>query len=110
MEHTISFEQMPSVIAQISSKLETIESLLQNKSLPNEAKVEDQLLGVEETADFLGLSTQTIYGKVSKGELPVMKRSKKLYFSKFDLLDYLKRGRRKTNLEIQEEANKHRNR
>lgn len=110
MEQKISFEQMPSEIAQISSKLERIESLLLNHSSPNEAKEEDHLLGVLETADFLGLSTQTIYGKVSKGELPVMKRSKKLYFSKSDLMNYLKRGRRKTNLEIQEEANKHLNR
>ena len=110
MEQSISFEQMPGVIAQISSKLETIESLLQKQSSPFEPKEEDQLLGVEETANFLGLSIQTIYGKVSKGELPVMKRSKKLYFSKFELMDYLKRGRRKTNLEIQEEANNHLNR
>ena len=105
MEHTISFEQMPGLIAQISLKLETIESLLIDQSETSLPENSDELMGVKETAEFLSLSVQTIYGKVSKGELPVMKRSKKLYFSKYDLMDYLKRGRRKTNLEIQEEAN-----
>ncbi|MDB9963714.1 helix-turn-helix domain-containing protein [Vicingaceae bacterium] len=106
MEHTISFEQMPGLIAQISLKLETIESLLIDQSETALPEHSDELLGVKETAEFLSLSVQTIYGKVSKGELPVMKRSKKLYFSKDDLMNYLKRGRIKTNLEIQEEANK----
>ena len=106
MEQSISFEQMPSVIAQISSKLEAIESLLQSQTGPIAPIEEEQVFDVEETAEFLRLSVNTIYSKVNKGELPVMKRSKKLYFSKSDLMDYLKRGRRKTNLELQEEANK----
>jgi len=33
-----------------------------------------------------------------------MKRSKRLYFSKNDLIEYLKKGRRKSNDEIEEEA------
>lgn len=104
MTQTISFEEMPRVLAIMSSRLEAIESLLlnsPNKSIPEES---DELMGVKETAEFLGLSVHTIYGKVSKGELPVMKRAKKLYFSRVELLDYLRRGRRKTNTEIQELA------
>jgi hypothetical protein len=45
-----------------------------------------------------------MYSKVSKGELPVMKRSKRLYFSRTELLAYLKSGRKKTNTEIEAEA------
>ncbi len=65
---------------------------------------EDQLLSVQETAKFLNLSVPTIYSKVSRGELPVMKRSKRLYFSRTELMDYLKQGRRKTTLEIETDA------
>jgi len=51
-----------------------------------------------------GLTVPTIYSKVSKGELPVMKRSKRLYFSSTELMKYLKRGRKKSNAEIEQEA------
>jgi len=64
----------------------------------------EKLLTIQEAADFLSLTVQTIYSKVSKGELPVMKRSKRLYFSRIELLDYLKEGRKKSNAEIEQEA------
>jgi len=64
----------------------------------------EQLLTIQEAAEFLSLTVPTMYSKVSKGELPVMKRSKRLYFSRIELLDYLKHGRRKSNAEIEQEA------
>lgn len=64
----------------------------------------DQLLTIQEAAKFLHLSVPTIYTQVSRGELPVMKRNKRLYFSKAELVGYLKGGRKKTNAEIEAEA------
>ena len=64
----------------------------------------EQLLTIQEAAEFLSLTVPTMYSKVSKGELPVMKRSKRLYFSRTELLDYLKDGRKKSNAEIEQEA------
>lgn len=64
----------------------------------------DELLTVQDTAKFLTLSVPTIYGLISKGELPVMKRSKRCYFSKVDLINYLKQGRKKTLAETASEA------
>lgn len=66
----------------------------------------EQLLTVQEAAEFLNLAVATIYSKVSKGELPVMKGigSKRLYFSRTELLDYLKAGRKKSNAEIERKA------
>lgn len=64
----------------------------------------EQLLTVQEAAQFLNLTVPTIYSKVSKGELPVMKRSKRLYFSSTELMEYLKDGRKKSNAEIEQEA------
>ena len=64
----------------------------------------EQLLTIQEAADFLSLTVPTMYSKVSKGELPVMKRSKRLYFSRTELLEYLKDGRKKSNSEIEQEA------
>ncbi|RXG21248.1 helix-turn-helix domain-containing protein [Leeuwenhoekiella marinoflava] len=67
----------------------------------------EQLLTIQEAAQFLNLTVPTIYSKVSKGELPVMKRSKRLYFSSTELMQYLKEGRKKSNSEIEQEADKY---
>ena len=64
----------------------------------------EQLLTIQQAAEFLSLSVPTLYTKVSKGELPVMKQGKRLYFSRTELLDYLKDGRKKSNAEIEAEA------
>ena len=64
----------------------------------------EQLLTIQEAAQFLNLTVPTLYSKVSKGELPVMKRSKRLYFSRTELIQYLKEGRKKSNTEIEQEA------
>ena len=62
------------------------------------------LLTVQDAAKFLTLSVPTIYGLIAKGELPVMKRSKRCYFSKVELINYLKAGRKKTMAETAIEA------
>jgi excisionase family DNA binding protein len=64
----------------------------------------EQLLTIQEAAEFLSLSVPTLYSKVSKGELPVMKRGKRLYFSRTELMEYVKAGRKKSNAEIEQEA------
>jgi len=71
------------------------------------AKTEpERLLNVQEAAVFLSLTVPTMYSKVSKGELPVCKApgSKRLYFSRTELINYIKTGRRKSNSEIEQEA------
>lgn len=92
----------------IETRLNNIETLLldlkHNPKEQNEIPELDKLLSIQETATFLNLSIPTIYSKVSKGELPVMKRSKRLYFSRIELTEYLKKGRKKTNSEIEAEA------
>jgi excisionase family DNA binding protein len=105
------------IIIQLNS--EELSSLIQNsvrKVLKeNLSTVEttdktEQILTIQEAAEFLSLTVPTMYSKVSKGELPVMKRSKRLYFSRTELLDYLKDGRKKSNAEIEQEAKAYLNR
>ncbi|MDA1122429.1 MAG: helix-turn-helix domain-containing protein [Bacteroidetes bacterium] len=78
----------------------------QRELLPKEVdeQKEDYPLTVQEAGKFLSLAIPTIYSKVSKGELPFMKRSKRLYFSRNELMEYIKEGRNKTNAEIEIEA------
>ena len=77
---------------------------LRNIKPQQKSEQPEQLLTVQEAAQFLNLTVPTIYSKVSKGELPVMKRSKRLYFSQNELMDYVKVVRKKSNTEIEAEA------
>ncbi|GHA39409.1 hypothetical protein GCM10007103_20920 [Salinimicrobium marinum] len=72
------------------------------KSSPSETT--EHILTVQEVAKFLNLAVPTVYSKVSKGELPFTKRSKHLYFSSTDLMEYLKIGRRKSKSEVEQKA------
>ena len=86
--------------------IDCVNSCLKNNTQESKTPTEqpEQLLTVQEAAKFLNLTVPTIYSKVSKGELPVMKRSKRLYFSSTELMEYLKEGRKKSNAEIEQEA------
>ena len=99
----ISFNELPKAVTDLQETVNDIKRLLIEAS--KEPKPEtDELLTIEQTALFLKLAKPTIYGLISKGELPVMKRSKRCYFSKAELINYLKQGRKKTNLEIEAET------
>jgi len=62
-------------------------------------ELDEELLTVNEAAEILRLSVPTIYGLMHKGDLSYMKRSKRCYFTKIDLMNYLKEGRRQSTLE-----------
>jgi excisionase family DNA binding protein len=66
----------------------------------------EQLLSIQQAAELLSLTVPTLYSKVSKHELPVCKApgSKRLYFSRSELMDYIKTGRKKSNADIEAEA------
>ena len=69
----------------------------------------DDILNVEEAMAFLGFKKSTIYTKVNRGEIPHMKRGKRLYFSVTELKKYLTDGKRLTNDEVNEMAKKYLN-
>lgn len=96
----------------LEARLSNIENLLldlkhQPTLVENSSKNSEKPLSISEVAEFLNLSNSTIYGKVSRGELPYMKRGKRLYFSQAELENYLKDGRKLTLYEIASEANQY---
>ena len=60
--------------------------------------------GAEFAAKITGKAIPTIYDLVHKRLIPHSKRGKDLYFSKKDLLAWIRAGKRKTTAEIQEAA------
>lgn len=53
-------------------------------------KANDDILTIDEACEFLNLQRATVYGMTSRREIPFIKKSKKLYFSKDDLTAWLK--------------------
>jgi len=92
-----------------------LESLIENavRKVMNEigglkpAVEENHFLSVKETADYLKLTPPTIYGLVSRMEIPYCKKGKRLYFPQKDLEKWLMEGRRKTRREIELEVDEY---
>jgi excisionase family DNA binding protein len=104
MEQNLTFDQLPKAVTMLTKEVSELKRLLIEKQEQPPIAQPEQLFTVQEAAEFLNLTVPTIYSKVSKGELPVMKRSKRLYFSSTELMEYLKEGRKKSNAEIEQEA------
>jgi excisionase family DNA binding protein len=99
----LTFNELPQAISELFKKMESIETLLINNSNNTQADPE-QLLNIKQAGELLNLSVPTLYGYVHRAEIPVSKRGKRLYFSKQELLDWIKLGRKKTVSEIKAEA------
>ena len=98
----LTFEQLPQAVSLLHDKLNNIELLLREGN--NQPSPADELLSISEAARFLNLSVPTLYGKVSRKEIPVNKQGKRLYFYKSELAAWIKAGRKKTVMEIRQEA------
>jgi excisionase family DNA binding protein len=97
----LSFDQLPQLVHEQGLQIEELKQLvIQAIASRSEQEPDVPNMDIHEAAEFLKLKVPTIYSKVSKGELPSMKRGKRLYFSKMDLTAYLKQGRNITNSEI----------
>lgn len=101
----ITFENLPAAVGEIRDRLRLIEQHLENLSTSDPSH--KHLMTISEAAQFLSLSTSTIYSKVCKMEIPVHKRGKRLYFEKHELYDWIRAGKRKTAEQLHEEADEY---
>jgi excisionase family DNA binding protein len=82
----------------IEQRLSNIEYLLTDMkhlagTVPNPA---DDIIQIDEFCKITGLTKQSAYGLVHRHEVPNIKKGKRLYFSKSEILEWIKTGRRKT--------------
>jgi len=83
---------------------EELEGFFAEKSIYGEKDKQDEIGGIHLAIEITGLAKPTIYGLVSERKIPHSKQGKRLYFSRQELLDWLKQGKRKTQAEIAIEA------
>jgi excisionase family DNA binding protein len=102
MEKRLSFDDLPKKVAELDTRLDRMEKMLEEVLSRLDGKG-DQVMTVEQAAKFLSLAQQTIYEKVSKREIPFIKRDggKRVYFLKSSLIEWLKEGVRKTRQEFE---------
>jgi len=99
------FETIETRLGKIENLLLDLRSSTQHTA--GTATNEKDLLTVHEAAEFLTLAVPTIYSMVSRGTLPFMKRSKRIYFSRTELVDFLKAGRNQTTAEMAANADQY---
>ncbi|MEJ2884174.1 helix-turn-helix domain-containing protein [Pedobacter sp. GR22-6] len=109
-----SFDKLPEVVRRLFEKVEHIEEML--IELQPKAPQENELLTIQEAAEFLKVTVAALYTKVSRQEIPVSKSGKRLYFNKTDLKKWIIASKRKKIEEIRKDAeermkilNKHKN-
>lgn len=105
MEQVLTFDKLPEAVTRLIKEVSELKSLFIEKQTQTTPVLPEQFLSIQEAAVFLGLSVPTIYSMCSRNCIPFMKRSKRLYFSSKELIEYLKEGRKKSNAEIEREAN-----
>ena len=95
----------------IDARLKNIECLLLDlKHSENPPFLSDpnneEFISISEAATFLHLAVPTLYGLVHRSKIPVYRKSKRLYFLKSELKDFVKAGRKPTEQEIKQAAAK----
>ena len=78
---------------------ESIKSAISEQNSQQQSEEPDRILSLKETATFLNLAQQTVYGFTSKQQIPFIKKGKKLYFRKSELEKWLLDGNVKRDLE-----------
>ncbi|MCF4101039.1 helix-turn-helix domain-containing protein [Gillisia sp. M10.2A] len=88
----------------ILSKLESIEKQLEELKKIKSKKLNDELMTIEEIADYINYQKSSIYGLVKKRKIPFIKASGKLHFRKSEIDNWLNRGKIKSRAEIKKMA------
>ena len=84
---TITIEELEQLVTKCVNNC-----LNEQKQMFESKEQEDELMTIQDASEMLHLSVTTLYSKCSRNELPYKKRSKRLYFSKKELRDYLDKG------------------
>jgi predicted DNA-binding transcriptional regulator AlpA len=103
----VNHDNLPQAVSGLYDKLEHIEKLLSELGNPP-AQDPDEILNITQASALIRKTVSTIYTLVNKSEIPVSKKGNRLYFSKLELIAWIRSGRKKTNQEISIEAKHHR--
>ena len=87
----VDIRTLRSIIGDVVEKAVQSVGLVQNSTKKDEERLEDGLLGMEETLKLLKVSKVTIHNWKKKGIIKSHKMGRKLYFKRAELMDAIKR-------------------
>ena len=95
MENTISFNDLPNAVMDLSRKMD----ILLSRATEQQIDDEDKLFSIEELIDYLPEhpARQTVYGWVNSRLIEFEKYGKRLYFRKSTINFWLANGRQIKN-------------
>ncbi len=76
---------------------ETLRGVKQDEKTPDQ---QNEFLDISEASNFLKMAKQTLYGLTSNRQIPYIKKGKKVYFNKGEVIAWLNEGKMKTKSEI----------
>lgn len=101
----ISFENLPKAVAFLSDQIAELKQIVKNQN--SISKPEKRIpIDIETASRIIGKAKPTIYTLVRERKIPCYKNGKKLYFFEDELMAWISSGKRKTILEIEEDAEK----
>ena len=94
------FDKLAQQMDRVENLLLELKTQLPAPLLPNP----DEIGGIALACQVTGLAKSTIYDLVCKKQIPYMKRGKKLYFSRQELLSWIQEGKQQTRSDLQAEV------
>lgn len=85
----IDFNNLPAEVAQISDKLDAALEML-SKLAPQPKK---KRLTIKEASELTGYAVNTLYGKISRAEIPYFKIGAKVFFDVEQLEKWIENGK-----------------
>lgn len=99
---------MQNPFEEITQRLDKIEELLEKlsafESAGNFDNTQDMIGDISLAEKVTGLARATIYGLICKKKIPHFKKGKKLFFSKHELINWIKDGRQPTKSDLYKEV------
>ena len=103
-ENEITFDKLPQAVAYLIQEVTQIKELVGRNQNQNQLPQKRVPVGIEDACQIIGKAKPTIYALVRKRLLPCYKNGKKLYFFEDELLEWIAKGKKKTLMEIESEA------
>lgn len=98
----MKFEDIPQAVGELLRKMERIEDLLSELQSPS--KDTEELLSIQQVSQLVHLQVPTLYAYVHKREIPFSKKGKRLYFSRSEIIEWIKQGKHNSVCEVHEQV------
>ena len=91
-ENQITFDSLPQAIQELLQKVDVLLDLIKNYA-NSEKQAIDEIMSIDDACEFLQVKKKHIYRLSMRNALPKIKKGRRLYFLKSDLISWLKQSR-----------------